>query len=65
MGITEDALGTPACGATGEVIRVIKSVCFQRVEHIADRNRFILSVFLFSLLKTSNCYPLDFQKSPF
>ncbi|MDD5056158.1 MAG: hypothetical protein PHZ00_07900, partial [Candidatus Peribacteraceae bacterium] len=41
----------------------VKSVCFQRVKHVTDRNRFFLGVLLFRLRRSSNCYPLDFPKS--
>jgi len=65
MWVTEDTLSAPASDASGEGIGIVETLSTEGVEHVTDRNRFILHVLLFNLLKTSNCYPLDSPKSRF
>jgi len=63
MRVTEDALNTPASGTSGEAIGIVETVGMEGAKHVTDRNRFFLGVLLFRLRRSSNCYPLDFQKS--
>jgi hypothetical protein len=65
MGVTEHPVNALACRASWEAIGIVETVSLERREHVRDRNRFFLHVFIYLLLKTLNCYPLDFQKSLF